>query len=47
MVVVIFDPKTEAQVGFALDVESAKNMAVGLVKNAEEVLNKKCAAQKN
>src|SRR5262245_20578865 len=41
VVVVIFDPKTDNQIGYALDVESAKNMAVGLVKNAEAVLAKR------
>jgi hypothetical protein len=35
MVLVIIDPQTEGQAGYAFDAESAREMAVGLVKNAD------------
>ena len=38
VVLLVFDPKTEAQVGYALDAESSKRMAAGLVRNADLVL---------
>ena len=34
MVLVIIDPQTEGQAGYAFDAESAREMAAGLVKNA-------------
>ena len=37
VVVLIFDPKTDAQVGYALDAEASKKMADGLIKNADAV----------
>ena len=36
-VLVIFDPKTDTQAGYALDVEASKKMAAGLVQNAEAI----------
>ena len=35
VVLLIFDPQTEAQSGFALSAEAATEMAAGLAKNAE------------
>jgi hypothetical protein len=35
MVLVIIDPQTEEQAGYAFDAESAREMAAGLVKNAD------------
>ena len=35
MVLVIIDPQTEGQAGYAFDAESAREMAAGLVKNAD------------
>ena len=39
VVLLIFDPQTEAQSGFALSAEAASEMAAGLVKNAEVLKN--------
>jgi hypothetical protein len=41
IVILIFDPTTVDQCGFALDAKAAKEMAVGLVKNADAVLAQK------
>ena len=41
LVLLIFDPKTETQIGYALDAESSKKMAAGLIKNADAVLARK------
>ena len=38
IVLLVFDPKTETQMGYALDAESSKKMAAGLIKNADAVL---------
>jgi hypothetical protein len=46
VVVLIFDQQTESQAGYALNAEAAKNMAMGLVKNADAVLTKKASKEK-
>jgi hypothetical protein len=46
LVLMVFDPKTDAQVGYALDPESSKKIAAGLIKNAEAVIAHK-AKKKN
>jgi predicted regulator of Ras-like GTPase activity (Roadblock/LC7/MglB family) len=43
VVLLVFDPKTEAQVGYALDAESSKKMAAGLIKNADAVVAHKAS----
>ena len=40
-VVLIFDPETESQIGYALDPESSKNIAIGLVQNANAIIKDK------
>ena len=37
VVLVIFDPKTETQAGYALDPEASKKMAAALVQNADAI----------
>jgi uncharacterized protein (DUF2237 family) len=37
VVLVVFDPKTDTQAGYALDVVSAKKMAAGLIQNANAI----------
>jgi hypothetical protein len=46
VVVVIFDPKSDAQAGYALDIESSKKMATSLIQTANAVANHR-AAKKN
>jgi hypothetical protein len=46
VVLLIFDPQTEVQSGFALSAEAATEMAAALVKNAE-MLKTKRAGQSN
>ena len=46
VVLLIFDPQTEAQSGFALSAEAATEMAAGLAKNAE-VLKTHASGQQN
>jgi hypothetical protein len=46
VVVVIFDPKSDAQAGYALDVESSKKMAESLIQTANAVAIHR-AAKKN
>jgi hypothetical protein len=41
IVALVFDPRTEREAGFALSPKAAKDLAVGLVKGAENVLNYK------
>jgi len=41
VVLVIFNRQTAAQSGYALDANAAKQMAEGLIKNADAVLKKK------
>jgi len=43
VVLVLFDHQTEARAGYALGADAAKQIAVGLTKNAEAVLNSKAA----
>src|SRR5262249_7032283 len=43
VVLLVFDPKTDGQVGYALDAEASKRMAAGLVKNADLVLAHKAS----
>src|SRR5262245_30865343 len=43
VVLLVFDPKTESQVGYALDPEASKKMAVGLVQNADAIIKHKTA----
>ncbi len=38
MVILVFDPQTEAQAGYAVSADAAKKMAIGLVKNADAVV---------
>jgi hypothetical protein len=38
LVLMVFDPKTDGQVGYALDPESSKKIAAGLLKNADAVI---------
>jgi hypothetical protein len=38
LVVLVFDRQTQAEAGYALDAETAKKLAVGLVKSADAVL---------
>ena len=45
LVLLVFDPKTDTQVGYALDPESSKKLAAGLVKNAEAVIAYKAKKQ--
>jgi hypothetical protein len=45
LVLLVFDPKTDAQVGYALDPDSSKKLAAGLVKNAEAVIAHKAKKQ--
>jgi hypothetical protein len=45
-VVLVFDPKTEARVGYALDVEASKKIAAALVQNANAIASQ-TAAKKN
>jgi hypothetical protein len=45
IVILIFDPTTVDQCGFALDAKAAKEMAAGLVKNADAVLAQKADKQ--
>jgi hypothetical protein len=37
VVIMVFDPQTDAQAGFALSAASAKEMAAGLTKYADEL----------
>ena len=37
----VFDRQTQAEAGYALDAETAKKLAVGLVKSADAVLMRK------
>jgi hypothetical protein len=46
VVLLIFDQQTESQTGYALNADAAKQMAVGLVKNADAVLTKKAGKEK-
>jgi len=41
LVVLVFDRQTQAEAGYALDAETAKKLAVGLVKSADAVLMRK------
>jgi len=43
VVLLIFNHKTDAQSGYALDADTAKKMAVGLVKNGDAVLAHKAS----
>ncbi|MET0632179.1 MAG: hypothetical protein ABWY92_15085 [Xanthobacteraceae bacterium] len=45
LVLLVFDPKTDAQVGYGLDPDSSKKLAAGLVKNAEAVIAHKAKKQ--
>jgi hypothetical protein len=38
IVALVFDPRTDKEVGYALSPKSAKELAVGLVKNADAIL---------
>jgi len=42
-VVLVFDAKTDAQVAYALDAESSKELAAGLIRSAETVLAHKAS----
>ena len=46
VVVLVFNHQANGQTGYALDANSAKQLAVGLVKNAEAVLTHKAAKDK-
>jgi hypothetical protein len=37
VVLVVFDPKSDTQAGYALDVDSSKKMAAGLIKNVNAI----------
>jgi hypothetical protein len=41
LVILVFDRQTQAEAGYAIDAETAKKMAVGLVKSADAVLMNK------
>ena len=43
VVVLVFDPKTEARVGYALDVEASKKLAAALVQGANAVASQRAA----
>ena len=46
VVVLVFDPKTEARVGYALDVEASKKLAAALVQGANAVASQRAAKKK-
>jgi hypothetical protein len=43
VVVVIFDPKSDAQAGYALDVETSRKVAASLIRTANGVANHRAA----
>jgi hypothetical protein len=42
-VILVFDPKTEARVGYALDSEASKKLAAALVQNANAIASQRAA----
>jgi hypothetical protein len=46
-VLMVFDPQTETQAGFALTVESAREMAAGLVKYADILASHEASRSKS
>ena len=43
VVLVIFDPKTDTQAAYALEVEASKKMAAGLIQNANAIETRRAA----